>query len=134
MLDIKSLDHFGIKNKDVLLSEIYLERLLRYAKPQRHFQALPRYPGITRDISFMAKDTVSTKQLLEFIQEKAGHLLKEAKVIDYYQGKQIPAGFKSLTVSCLYRSQERTLTEEEINPLHAAVLTGLTQEFGVQIR
>jgi phenylalanyl-tRNA synthetase beta chain len=61
-------------------------------------------------------------------------LLQEIKVIDYYKGQQIPAGFKGLTISCLYRSGERTLTEAEINPIHALVSDTLAERLQARIR
>jgi phenylalanyl-tRNA synthetase beta chain len=68
------------------------------------------------------------------VRQKSAPLLKEAKVIDYYRGKQIPAGCRGLTISCVYRSEEKTLTEEETDSLHARVLEALTQRLGAQIR
>ncbi|MDD5770946.1 MAG: hypothetical protein PHO81_01725, partial [Candidatus Omnitrophica bacterium] len=52
----------------------------------------------------------------------------------YYQGRQIPAGFKGLTISCVYRASERTLTEEEVAPLHASVRAWLEERFGIRLR
>ena len=68
------------------------------------------------------------------IKESAGPLLRQVKVLDVYKGKQIAQGFKSITVSCLYLAQDRTLTEEEINPLHSCVSKALIDKLGVQIR
>ncbi|MDP2941666.1 MAG: phenylalanine--tRNA ligase subunit beta [Candidatus Omnitrophota bacterium] len=114
--------------------EISLEKLFAFARPQKQFQPLPKYPGISRDISFVLKEGTALKELLEAMQAKAGALLAEARLTDYYKGKQIPEGFRGLTVSCLYRSPERTLTEEEVAPLHAGVLALLTERFGAKIR
>ena len=61
-------------------------------------------------------------------------MLRHVKVADYYQGKQIPQGSKGLTLSCIYRLDERTLTEEEINSLHNEVCSLLEERFGVKLR
>jgi phenylalanyl-tRNA synthetase beta subunit len=39
-----------------------------------------------------------------------------------------------LTVSCFYRSDKGTLTEDEVNPLHAQICDLLVREFGAKIR
>ena len=60
--------------------------------------------------------------------------MQEARIIDYYQGKQIPSGYKGLTISCLYRSLEKTLTEQEALPLHNHICSILREKFGIEIR
>jgi len=129
-----ALDKFDIKNKDVFLLELSLEKLFSYALPQKRFIFLPKYPGIARDISFILKEEISIKDILDELQQKAKPLLRNIKIVDYYTGKQIPAGYKGLTISCLYRSDEKTLTEAEINPLHALLCRTLTERFAAKIR
>ncbi|MFH1457675.1 MAG: phenylalanine--tRNA ligase subunit beta [Candidatus Omnitrophota bacterium] len=134
MLTKRALDKFDIKNKEVFLLELSLEKLLSLALPQKKFTALPKYPGIARDISFYLKDTVSIKELLETLKAQGQPWLGSIKIADCYKGKQIPVGYKGLTISCLYRSDERTLTETEITPLHALLVSTLTERFGGKIR
>lgn len=134
ILDKATLDKFDIKNKDVMAAEIDLELLLSKADSRKKFSALPIYPGISRDISFVLKDDIEVTGILEVIKEKAQPLIKEVKIADYYKGKQIPSGFKGLTISCFYRSDERTLTESEITPLHNAISQALVDKFKVQLR
>jgi phenylalanyl-tRNA synthetase beta chain len=128
------LDSLNIKNKDVWLLELSLERLAAYVNLKKRFTALPLYPGISRDISIVLKEEVPVEDVLGAIKDNAGPLLKEAKITDYYKGKQIPPGFKGLTISCLYLSPQRTLTEAEINPVHSSISLGLIERFAATIR
>ncbi|MFH0913087.1 MAG: phenylalanine--tRNA ligase subunit beta [Candidatus Omnitrophota bacterium] len=128
------LDSLGIKNKEVFVAELNLSRLLSYADLNKKFIRLAVYPGISRDISLFLKEETLAGDILEAIKEQGSPLLREAKVIDYYKGKQIPAGFKGFTISCFYRRDERTLTEAEINPVHSAICDFLTKRFAAQIR
>jgi phenylalanyl-tRNA synthetase beta chain len=128
------LEKLDIKNKEVFVLELSLERLLFYVNLDKKFSHLAVYPGITRDISFVLKENILAGDVLEAIKQEGKPLLKEAGVTDYYKGKQIPAGFRGLTISCFYRSQERTLTEAEITPLHARVCRVLADKFSAQIR
>ncbi len=95
---------------------------------------MPLYPSIRRDISLVIKDDTAVGDLLKVIQEKAPSILKETKVFDYYKGRQIPQGFKGITLSCLYLSSERTLTDEEVNSIHLGLRNLLKQRFSAQIR
>ena len=92
------------------------------------------YPAVTRDVSRVVKDGAAAADMLKAVRQKAGSLLKEVRVVDYYRGKHIPEGFKGLTISCVYRAENRTLTEEEVSPLHALVLGVLKDDFGAQVR
>ena len=129
-----TLEKLEIKNREVAACELVLERLFKYIDLKKKFIPLPKYPAITRDISFILKEDVLIKDLVKAIQEKAGPLLFSVEVADYYRGKQIPVGYKGLTLSCIYRAPERTLTEAEINPLHTSVCNILTEQFGAKIR
>jgi phenylalanyl-tRNA synthetase beta chain len=133
-LSDKALENLDIKNKDVFVSEINLDRLLSYAQAEKMFAALPKYPGIRRDISVILKEGILLEEIFSAIREKAGPLLADLKLTDYYQGKQIPSGFHGLTFCCVYRSGERTLTDEEVGPVHGLVSNMLVERFGAMIR
>lgn len=133
-LNKKVLDAFDIKNKQVILAEIDLEKIYSFISLGRQFSDLPRYPAITRDISFVVKAGISIKDLLAAITAKGQPLLRLVEVVDYYQGKQIPEGCKGLTVSCVYRADDRTLTEEEISLLHNSICSLLEERFSIKLR
>jgi phenylalanyl-tRNA synthetase beta chain len=159
-LEKSVLDKLDIKNKDVFALELSLDRLLFFMVQEsikhfpiplrkslkviaegdflvnlnKKFSHLPIYPGISRDISLILKEEISVGDILKAIKEEGQPLLKQAAVVDYYKGKQIPPGFKGLTLSCFYRSDERTLTEAEINPVHSLICKILADRFGAQIR
>ncbi|TAM41183.1 phenylalanine--tRNA ligase subunit beta [bacterium] len=136
MLDLnnQALDAFSIKNKQVILAEIDLEKMFAHLNLNKKFSGIPRYPAVTRDISFMIKDDMPVQGLLAAIEAKGLPLLRSARVVDYYQGKQIPVGFRGLTVSCVYRANDRTLTEEELSPLHNSICSLLQERFGIKLR
>jgi phenylalanyl-tRNA synthetase beta chain len=133
-LEKSVLDKLDIKNKDVFVLEFSLGRLLFCTNLNKKFSHLPIYPGISRDISLILKEEISVGDILKAIKEEGQPLLKQAAVVDYYKGKQIPPGFKGLTLSCLYRSDGRTLTEAEINPVHSLICNLLAERFGAQNR
>ena len=134
MIPREILEELDIKIKNVCVLEVSLEKVFVQARLLRKFVAPPKYPDIIRDISFVLQEQVSVQEVLQAMQEKAGPLLRSIKISDYYKGKQIPSGFRGLTVSCLYRSDERTLTEEEVTPLNAALCILIKERFGAATR
>lgn len=133
-LSAKILNEFDIKNKQVVLAEINLKKILGNINLEKKFKSLAKYPAITRDLSLVIKDDLPIKELIALIKEKGAPLLRENKVVDYYQGKQIPFGFKGITVSCVYRADDRTLTEEEVSPVHNTICSLLEERFGIKLR
>jgi phenylalanyl-tRNA synthetase beta chain len=131
----ETLERMEIKNKEVFVLEIALEKLLSHIRIEKRVVPLARYPGISRDISLSLKEDITIEQIQEVIMQRGGNLLREAAVTDYYKGKPIEPGYKGLTISCLYCSVERTLTEAEIDPIHADVVKALEGKFkGLKIR
>jgi phenylalanyl-tRNA synthetase beta chain len=130
----ETLENLDIKNKEVFITQISLDKLFSHVDLKKRFVPLPVYPAITRDISLTLKEDVLIDNLLETIQLSGRPLLREVKIIDYYKGQQIPAGCRGLTISCVYRSDERTLTEEEINPTHSLITQALVDKFNAKIR
>ncbi|MCX5712753.1 MAG: phenylalanine--tRNA ligase subunit beta, partial [Candidatus Omnitrophica bacterium] len=100
----------------------------------KSFKELPMYPAISRDISVLLKQNISLDEVIDGIKAQAGLILESIKIADFYKGKQIPVGFIGVTVSCVYRSPERTLLESEITPLHAKIVEFLMEKYEAKLR
>ncbi len=130
----KLLDANDIKNRVVVTAQFDLENLLSCARKQKAYAPLPRYPGITRDITFVKPESEPLARIQEALLEAGRPLVRGIRVIDYYQGKQVPPGHRSVTISCLYRSDERTLTDAQIDPVHARLCAVLKERFRLALR
>ena len=70
----------------------------------------------------------------EVIKKSAGDLLKNVKLFDIYRGVPIPPGKKSVAFSLTYRSDEKTLKDDEAAQVHAKVVKALEEELGAILR
>ena len=130
------LDALDIKHKDVFMAELDLERkILPLVVSENKFKPalVPRYPGISRDITLPVKIEVSFKEISAAIKQHQENLLAEARFKDCYEGEKTLPGFKRITVSLRYASVERTLTEEEVSPVHSRVVQALEEKFQIKI-
>ena len=134
VLSQKVLDAFGIKGRDVFVAELSLNKIPLPSSVKKRYAPLLKYPGSPRDISIILKNEESIKNILLAIEEKGRPLLQSLKVSDYYKGRQIPEGYRGLTLELVYASYERTLTEEDVAPLHESICLLLKSRFGIQIR
>ena len=127
------LDRYGIEER-VYAAEIDMELLIEKADIMRYYEPLPRYPFITRDISLVVKDDVPVREIENLAKQNGGKLLKSMTLFDKYKGKQIADGMKSLSFNMIYRADDRTLTDEEVVPVHQKILDTLDKKLGAVLR
>jgi len=56
------------------------------------------------------------------------------ELFDIFRGKNVPEGQKSLAYAFTYRSQEKTLTDAEVNAGHLKIVEALKQNLGATVR
>ncbi len=100
----------------------------------RSFTPLPRFPGISRDQALLLDREVEAGRILNFIKGLNEEFLTEVSLFDAYEGKQLKKNLKSLAFRFLYRSPERTLTDEEVNVIHQRVIDKVLASFNAEIR
>jgi phenylalanyl-tRNA synthetase beta chain len=114
---------------DVLLDALDRDEILI---PE--FRSYSTYPASDRDIAFFAPVKVSVAEIERVTQNAAGQLLESVQVFDEYQGENVPEGQRSLAFRLVYRASDRTLTDEEVEPVHQKVREALVEKFGVSLR
>jgi len=98
------------------------------------FQKLPVFPGSTRDISIVADEETTYEQVLSAIKKNRPEILECIELFDVYRGEQTGPGKKSMAFSLKYRSNLRTLTDEEVEAAHSAIKMALRRELDCEIR
>lgn len=105
---------FGLE-QPVTIAEIELAPLFSKANLVPRMVPLPRYPAANRDLAVVVSKEVCAAKLEEAIWAAGGELLDAVRLFDLYEGKQVPAGKRSLAYSLVFRTDEGTLTEAEVN-------------------
>ncbi|MBR8826446.1 MAG: phenylalanine--tRNA ligase subunit beta [Gomphosphaeria aponina SAG 52.96 = DSM 107014] len=112
---------------DVLLSSLGQDEVKR-------FKPYSTYPAVERDLAFFAPSKVAVKDITKAIKKAGGDLLAGVELFDEYQGKNVPAGERSLAFSLLYRAGDRTLTDQDVEPVHNKIRESLAEQFMVTLR
>jgi phenylalanyl-tRNA synthetase beta chain len=145
--------HFGPLHPDVsaawdlslvsLVSiEIDLVALREIGRATPHFTAIPRLPAATRDISLVVHEDVPAGEVERLIREAAGDLCESVEVFDVFRGGSLPPDHRSLAFHVVYRdpraalapSEAKTLTDQEVDERHAAVVSKAKAELGATLR
>jgi phenylalanyl-tRNA synthetase beta chain len=117
----------------VFVAEMHADLLLARGEPAKKFRELDRFPSITRDIAMMVRDEISHEKILHTIEEPREPLLESVELFDLFT-EQVGAARKSLAYRLTYRDRSRTLTNEEVNEVHARIRKRLQRELGVTLR
>ena len=98
------------------------------------YTKLPKFPAVTRDIAVIADKSVPAAALERVIVDEAKDILDSIKLFDVYEGEQIPEGKKSLAYAVSFRAPDRSLTNDEVNPVFDRIVTALKDRLGAELR
>lgn len=121
-------------SRDAYILEVNLSALLGRTGRDFEFRPLSRYPSVLRDISMVVGGDLTSQKIVETICSAGDSLIKDVSIFDVYQGKQIQEDKKSLALTVRYQSEDKTLTDDEVNEVHGRVLDVLKKKLDVQIR
>ena len=119
--------HPQITKEAVYVMEINLDKLLSKKTGKMKYKEISKYPTVKKDIAILADKNIEASQIAMQIKKAAGSLLISSEVFDLYTGKGIPEGKKSLAYSLTFGSNDRTLTDEEINEILNKIIEKLSK-------
>lgn len=118
----------------IYVMEIDLETLLNRPARIVQYASLPRYPSVVRDISLLLNRNVALDDLLNAVRAKRVADFHGVKLVGTFEGGNIPLSKRSVTLRLEYRSDERTLRDEEVEERHAQLTSSLLDTFAAQQR
>ncbi|HQE05401.1 MAG: phenylalanine--tRNA ligase subunit beta [Tepidanaerobacter sp.] len=127
------LENYEISKK-VYLAELDLDIILDKASRKIEFKPLPKFPSSDRDLAIVVDEKVLAADVITVIREIGGKLLEEVELFDVYQGSQIESGYKSMAFSLVFRAEDRTLTDKEVNDIMERITAGLEEKFDASLR
>ena len=99
------------------------------------FKEVSKFPETVRDISFIIDKNINLNNYYEIVRDCADNLIEEVKLLDEYENEEkFGKDKKSYTFRIVYRSSERTLTNEEINKIQEEIRQKTEQELKAVLR
>jgi phenylalanyl-tRNA synthetase beta chain len=121
-------------SQNILLVEMNLDTVLASVNAGAKYSPLPKYPFIDRDMALVVDESVPAGAIMEHLRAYPTELMEDISLFDFFMGKNIPKGKKSLAFSIRYRAKDRTLTDSEIEELHGKMTAYITAKTGGTIR
>lgn len=123
----------GIRKK-IYVFEADVETLQKFAAKKFSFESLPKYPSISRDLAILVEHDIAAGDVEKVIIKNGGNFFKGVTLFDVYTGERIASDKKSLAFAIEFRSNERTLKDEEADSAFQNILAAVEKEFGATLR
>lgn len=118
----------------VLFAEINVDKIVKYARTNKKYMPIPKFPAVERDIAMVVDEEVEVGQIEKIIEKKAKKLLEEAKLFDIYRSEKIGKDKKSVAYALKFRVPDRTLTDDEINVVMKEIVDELEKQVNAELR
>lgn len=126
--------HPEVTKENIYTCEINLDKLSEIKTGKPKYKEISKFPSVKKDIALVVDKNIQAETLAKSIKKACGNTLKEIEIFDVYEGKGIEETKKSLAYSLTFSSQDKTLTDEEINPLLEKIVTQTSKDFGARLR
>jgi phenylalanyl-tRNA synthetase beta chain len=117
----------------VYLAEIDIELLLG-SPLSSQIEQIPRFPAIKRDFSLLFDKGTQYAAVQRTITDAGISELIRVEPFDRLESGTFPETKYSLSVSLVYQSTERTLTDAEVDEFDKKILKNLEERLGAQLR
>ncbi len=116
----------------VFIAEIYLDRLYKHQLRQVRYEALPRFPAVERDFSFVFADAVEFEQIRARVSGLGIGELRGFRPVEIFRGDKVGTGNYSMLLRAKFQSAEGTLRDDEVAQWSSQITQALEGLGGAQ--
>jgi len=112
------------------------ELMLQAARPEKdlpRFEAVPRFPAVSADITVEHRTDLPFAGLEATVQELSDQLVTSVSLVGRFTGKAVGPDKVRTTLRLVYRHQERSMTQEEVNAAQDSLRAALIERLDVTI-
>lgn len=141
----KKIAEFGIVTKKmakmldveapVFYADINWTNLMKLVKKVTvTYYDLSKFPAVSRDLALLVDEKVEFAAIEAAAYQAEKKLLKEVKLFDVYEGKNLEAGKKSYAVNFTLQSEEKTLNDKAIEAIMQKIEQNIVKATGASVR
>ncbi len=98
------------------------------------YTPLAKFPAVRRDLSMLFDRSINFQAIADAAKKAERKLLKDVRLFDVYEGKNLQAGKKSYAVSFILQDETTTLTDKKIDSSMQRIQSVLEIELGGELR
>ena len=131
---LKILKQFGLE-QPVFFADLNWQQLMRAVRNQKVTATdLPKYPAVSRDLALLIDKSVEFGQIEAIAYQTEKKLLKEVRLFDVYEGKNLPDGKKSYAVNFILQDETKTMGDKQIDAIMQKLIQNLTKQLNAELR
>ena len=122
-----------ITKNNIFVAEISLNKLIEKKVRPYKYKEINKYPQITKDVSFVISNDLTSFDIEKEIRRSGGKLLTDVMPFDVYEDKSLKDS-KSITYKLTFEDTTKTLTSEEVNELFMKIIDEVSKKLNIHIR
>ena len=141
----KTLVQFGVVALDILkqfdieqpvyFADLNWQQLMKLVRNQQvTYVEVPKYPAVSRDLALLLDKSVEFSQIESIAYQTEKKLLREVRLFDVYEGKNLPEGKKSYAVNFILQDETRTMGDKQIDTIMQKLIQNLTKQLNAELR
>lgn len=119
--------------ENTYFAELNCDEIVKLCEKQFKVKKISKFPIVERDLALVADENVTAREIQQIIEQTMGKNFYSCTLFDIYRGKNLE-GKKSLAFNLKFLSDEKTLTDEEINHIINKILKRLSENLKVNLR
>ena len=124
-------NQYNIKS-DIYIAVIKIDDLNKlYSEDSVDYRKVNSFPSISRDISLLIDKKYSNEEIENVIYKYGGDKLSNALLFDIYDDGKISSESISMAYSLIFKSNERTLTDDEVDGYMNKIVKNLKNKFDI---
>ncbi|HPP58318.1 MAG TPA: phenylalanine--tRNA ligase subunit beta [Candidatus Hydrogenedens sp.] len=121
-------------NENTYIAEFCLDKLFMVPSKRKIYKPVSEFPSTSRDLAILVDRSLSSSEIINTVKSVGEGILRKVEIFDVYMGEQVPQGKKSIALGFTFCSDERTLTDNEIDQLMQTIIQQLESKLNAQIR
>jgi len=116
----------------VFVAEVDLTSVLASAERAISYAPLARFPSVVRDVTLLVNREVGFADMAQTVANEKLSDCRQVQFVGVYEGPNIPEGLRAITLRFQYRSDERTLRDQDVESMHDQLVNALIKTFKAQ--
>jgi phenylalanyl-tRNA synthetase beta chain len=122
-------------NAEVYFAELNWDALVKENKKTSvKYGEITKFPAVRRDLALLIDKNISFAEIEKTAYQTDKKILKEVRLFDVYEGKNLPEGKKSYAVGFILQDDEKTLNDKQIETIMLRIQKNLEEKLNAVLR
>ena len=119
----------------VFFADLNWQQLMKTVRNQKVVATdIAKYPAVSRDLALLLDKSVEFGEVERIAYQTEKKLLREVRLFDVYEGKNLPEGKKSYAVNFILQDESKTMGDKQIDSIMQKLIQNLTKQLNAELR